>query len=84
MVQAAGRKAGEVPKVQDEVLGPAAKGAAMKSWEVPYERTCRGRCVVEAETAEEAWALVASGEFDSDPGEEQTDWKAAGRARENA
>jgi len=55
----------------------------MKQWLVPYERTCRGTAAVEADTAEEARAVVEDGVFDPHPGEEQVDWAATGNARED-
>lgn len=54
----------------------------MKTWAVPYERTCRGTADVEAESATDAEQMVKAGDFEPDPGEETTDWDCCGSAKE--
>ena len=55
----------------------------IKSWLVPYRRSCQGEAVVEAATAEEARSIVAGGGFDYDSAEEQFDWEVTGDPEEN-
>lgn len=55
----------------------------MKTWLVPYSRTCHGMASVEAKTAGEAERLVEAGDFEPSPGEEQVDWRALGFAKED-
>jgi hypothetical protein len=53
-----------------------------KWWSVPYRATVQGTTQVEAETAEDARALVDGGTFDLDAGQEIVDWEATGSAKE--
>ena len=47
---------------------------------VKYERTVHGTTLVKAESPEEAYEMVESGDFEPDESEEQTDWAARGPA----
>ena len=54
-----------------------------KWWSVPYRATVQGTTQVEAETAEDARALVDGGDFELHDGQEMVDWAATGPARED-
>lgn len=53
----------------------------MAIWHVHYELTTRGVAEVEADTADEAVAMVDGGEFDANTGEERVDWGATSGAK---
>lgn len=54
-----------------------------RTWTVHYERIMRGDVTVEAESAEEARAIVERGDFEPDSGEELVDWGSIGSVRED-
>lgn len=56
------------------------KQPEMKRWRVRYREVHEGETEVEAATAEEAWRIVDSGDFEEDPGSVRTDYMALGTA----
>lgn len=60
----------------------AKKKLEKRWWTVPVRETLVGYAEVEAETAEEAMALVNAGDYDINPGCERVNWEARGKARD--
>ena len=53
-----------------------------REWLVPYRVTYHGVTCVEADTAEDAQAMIAGGDFHDGVCAERMDWESIGPARE--